>query len=145
MSDLQTYSQRLAVFWHNSFKKASSGRFSIKSLILPLARIKRLMKIEEDVRMVASEVPVLFSIVAEVFIEELTFRAWINTEESKRRILQKSDIVAAVKTSQMYDFLICIIPGYKYSPLELHDGDASGNTVFIDKQSMRNNMNYKHY
>lgn len=145
MADLtNSYSHRLAGFWHNAFKKASKNRFSVKSLTLPLARIKRLMKIEEDVKMVASEVPILFSVVAEVFIEELTFRAWINTEESRRRILQKSDIAAAVKTSQMYDFLICIIPGYKFSRVEQHK-EMTGNTVFVDQQVMPSSMNFKHY
>ncbi|EQB60485.1 hypothetical protein NAPIS_ORF01950 [Vairimorpha apis BRL 01] len=68
------------------------------------------MKVEEGVRMVASEVPIIFSLVAEKFVEELTLRSWINTEENKRRILQLNDISVAVKTSEMYDFLIYIIP-----------------------------------
>jgi nuclear transcription factor Y, gamma len=102
--------ERINKFWHKTFKTASEGRILLKDLNLPLARIKRLMKVEEGVRMVASEVPVLFSIVTEKFIEELTLRAWIHTEENKRRILQKSDLTAAVKTSEMYDFLIYIIP-----------------------------------
>ena len=59
-----SYSQKLAAFWHNSLKKATNNRLRPKELSLPLARIKRLMKVEEDVRMVASEVPVLFSLVA---------------------------------------------------------------------------------
>jgi nuclear transcription factor Y, gamma len=102
--------ERINKFWHKIFKAATEGRILLKDLNLPLARIKRLMKVEEGVRMVASEVPVLFSIITEKFIEELTLRAWIHTEENKRRILQKSDLTAAVKTSEMYDFLIYIIP-----------------------------------
>lgn len=97
-------------FWHQTFKTAMEERILLKDLSLPLARIKRLMKIEEGVRMVASEVPVLFSMITEKFIEELTLRAWMNTEENKRRILQKSDLTSAVKTSEMYDFLIYIVP-----------------------------------
>ncbi|EPR78493.1 CCAAT-box binding factor [Spraguea lophii 42_110] len=97
-------------FWIESLDKAENLPWNIKDVSLPLARIKRLMKVEEEVKMVASEVPILFSKIAEVFIEELTLRAWLNTEENKRRILQKNDLSAAVKTSDVFDFLIFIIP-----------------------------------
>ncbi|XP_066942627.1 nuclear transcription factor Y subunit gamma-like isoform X5 [Macrobrachium rosenbergii] len=55
---------------------------------LPLARIKRIMKLDEDVKMISAEAPVLFSKAAEIFISELTLRAWIHTEDNKRRTLQ---------------------------------------------------------
>ncbi|EOB13765.1 Nuclear transcription factor Y subunit C-9 [Nosema bombycis CQ1] len=102
--------KKIEKFWKNTFRKASEEKIMLKDLTLPLARIKRLMKVEEGVRMVASEVPILFSKIAEKFVEELTFRAWINTEENKRRILQRGDISVAVKTSEMYDFLFYIVP-----------------------------------
>lgn len=103
-------------FWIRSLHKADTEIWTYKDLQLPLARIKRLMKVEEEVKMVASEVPILFSKVAEMFIEELTLRAWINTEENKRRILQKNDLSAAVKTSDVYDFLIFIVPRNELDP-----------------------------
>ncbi|CAG2102799.1 unnamed protein product [Medioppia subpectinata] len=68
------------------------------------------MKVEENVKMVASEVPILFSLAAEKFIEEFTLRAWMHTEESKRKILQATDIAKAAKTTSMYDFLMYILP-----------------------------------
>jgi histone H3/H4 len=55
---------------------------------LPLARIKKIMKLDDDVKMISAEVPVLFAKAAEIFIHELTLRAWLHTEESKRRTLQ---------------------------------------------------------
>lgn len=134
------YSQKLVGFWHNALNRAANGRLRIKDLNLPLARIKRLMKVEEDVRMVASEVPVLFSLVAEVFVEELTMRAWMNTEESRRRILQKSDISTAIKTSIMYDFLIYVVPPPNYS-LSAHESDIPTHQVFLEPQN--NHMKYK--
>jgi len=45
------------------------------------------MKSDEDVRMISAEAPVLFSKACEIFIIELTYRAWLNTEEGKRRTL----------------------------------------------------------
>jgi len=55
---------------------------------LPLARIKKIMKLDEDVKMISAEAPVLFAKAAEIFIHELTLRAWIHTEDNKRRTLQ---------------------------------------------------------
>lgn len=59
---------------------------------LPLARIKRIMKSDEDVRMISAEAPVLFAKACEMFILELTLRSWCYSEQSKRRTLQKEDI-----------------------------------------------------
>ncbi|RVD90537.1 CCAAT-binding factor, subunit C (HAP5) [Tubulinosema ratisbonensis] len=100
----------LEKYWMELEYNLSRDDYNFKDVKLPLARIKRLMKVEEGARMVASEVPILFSKVTEAFIEELTIRAWTNTDENKRRILQRSDISAAIKTSDMYDFLIYIAP-----------------------------------
>lgn len=55
---------------------------------LPLARIKKIMKLDDNVKMISSEVPLLFSKAATMFIEELTLRAWLHTEEAKRKTLQ---------------------------------------------------------
>lgn len=101
---------KIEKYWFAIDHKASNEPLNYKDINLPLARIKRLMKVEENVKMVASEVPILFSKATENFIEELTLRSWINTDESKRRILQRSDVIAAIRTSDVYDFLIYIVP-----------------------------------
>ena len=41
---------------------------------LPLARIKRIMKADDDVRMIRAEAPVLFAKACELFILEMTMR-----------------------------------------------------------------------
>ena len=38
--------------------------------------------------MISAEVPVMFSKAIEFFITELTLRAWLHTEEGKRRTIQ---------------------------------------------------------
>ncbi|OQS53700.1 NFYC2 [Ecytonucleospora hepatopenaei] len=96
-------------YWAKEFRKAQNMPINFKNVKLPLARIKRLMKVEEDVKVIAQEVPVLFAFVTEKFIEELTLRAWLFTMEGKRKILQGSDIFKAVKTSKSFDFLHQII------------------------------------
>lgn len=45
-----------------------------------------------------------------VFIAELTSRAWLVAQAHKRRTLQKSDVAAAIGFSDMFDFLIDIVP-----------------------------------
>ena len=49
------------------------------------------MKLDDDVKMISAEAPVLFAKAAEMFITELTMRAWIHTEDNKRRTLQVSN------------------------------------------------------
>jgi nuclear transcription factor Y, gamma len=68
------------------------------------------MKSDEDVKMISAEAPILFAKGCDVFITELTMRAWIHAEESKRRTLQRSDIAQAISKSDMFDFLIDIVP-----------------------------------
>ena len=59
--------------------------------------------------MISSEAPLLFAKAAQIFITEvipntiivciklkLTLRAWIHTEDSKRRTLQRNDIAMAI-------------------------------------------------
>lgn len=60
--------------------------------------------------MIGAEAPLLFAKAAEMFILELTLRAWIHTEESKRRTLQRQDIAAAIMRTDTFDFLIDIVP-----------------------------------
>jgi histone H3/H4 len=72
---------------------------------LPLARIKRIMKSDEDVRMISAEAPVLFAKACELFILDLSIRAWGAAEKTKRRTLQKEDVDAAIKNTDIFDFL----------------------------------------
>jgi nuclear transcription factor Y, gamma len=73
---------------------------------LPLARIKRIMKSDEDVRMISAEAPVLFAKACEMFILELSLRANAAAEKSKRRTLQKEDVDAAIRECLVFDFLV---------------------------------------
>jgi histone H3/H4 len=76
---------------------------------LPLARIKKLMKMDEKLKMISAEAPILFSKICEIFIQEVTLRAWTIVDFHKRRTVQKQDILEALKKSDMYDFLIDLI------------------------------------
>lgn len=103
----QAYDQ----FWPKATEEIQQMEISgLKHQELPLARIKKIMKLDEDVKMISAEAPVLFSKAAEMFIHELTMRAWIHTEDNKRRTLQRNDIAMAITKYDQFDFLIDIVP-----------------------------------
>lgn len=82
----------------------------LKNHNLPLARVKKIMKSDEDVRMISAEAPALFAKACELFIVELSFRAWVHTEESRRRTLHRSDVAQCIARTDIFDFLLDIVP-----------------------------------
>ena len=50
------------------------------------------MKLDDDVKMISAEAPVLFAKAAEMLITELTMRAWIHTEDKKRLTLLRNNM-----------------------------------------------------
>ncbi|XP_062194709.1 nuclear transcription factor Y subunit C-6-like [Phragmites australis] len=101
--------QQLQMFWAEQYREIEATT-DFKNHNLPLARIKKIMKADEDVRMIAAEAPVVFARACEMFILELTHRGWAHAEENKRRTLQKSDIAAAIARTEVFDFLVDIVP-----------------------------------
>ncbi|XP_033110399.1 nuclear transcription factor Y subunit gamma-like isoform X2 [Anneissia japonica] len=116
--DSQSESQtKLTNFWTNKTSSINKiGMTHFKTQELPLARIKKIMKLDEDVKMISAEAPVLFSKAAEIFISELSLRAWLHTEENKRRTLQRNDIAMAISKYDQFDFLIDIVPRDELKP-----------------------------
>ena len=76
---------------------------------LPLARIKRIMKSDEDVRMISAEAPVMFAKACEIFILELSLRSWCISERNKRKTLIREDVQDCVNETAEQDFLIDVI------------------------------------
>jgi nuclear transcription factor Y gamma len=117
-----------------NFEYVATENWKIQTL--PLARIKKIMKSEEFILqelekekqqksseenqedadkpnvkfMISGEAPVLMSKACELLIRDLSFRAWRHTERNRRRTLQRQDLHAAVGESEVYDFLIDIVP-----------------------------------
>uniref|UniRef100_A0A7N0T030 Core Histone H2A/H2B/H3 domain-containing protein n=1 Tax=Kalanchoe fedtschenkoi TaxID=63787 RepID=A0A7N0T030_KALFE len=106
---LQQQQQQLQMFWTYQRQEIEQVN-DFKNHQLPLARIKKIMKADEDVRMISAEAPILFSKACELFILELTIRSWLHAEENKRRTLQKNDIAAAITRTDIFDFLVDIVP-----------------------------------
>lgn len=110
------YRDMMMQYWQETINLIEHDDHDFKNHQLPLARIKKVMKTDEDVKMISAEAPILFAKGCDVFITELTMRAWIHAEENKRRTLQKSDIAAALTKSDMFDFLIDVVPREEEKP-----------------------------
>lgn len=123
--------QIMANYWQNTINQLEMQEQDFRTHQLPLARIKKVMKSAEDIKMIAAEAPVLFAKGCEVFITELTMRAWIHAEENKRRTLQRGDIAMAISKADMFDFLIDIVPREDtFLSRPYHDaGGAGGNAA----------------
>ncbi|KAG5192969.1 hypothetical protein JKP88DRAFT_291502 [Tribonema minus] len=102
---------------------------------LPLARIKKIMRLEDEIRdensggrfMISNDAPVVLSMACELFVRELTVRAAGFADENKRRTLQRHDLSQALARSDMYDFLIDIVPRDDAPPAK--DPDARGDAA----------------
>ena len=119
------YRDILTAYWQQTINTLENEDHDYKVHQLPLARIKKVMKADPEVKMISAEAPILFAKGCDIFITELTMRAWIHAEENKRRTLQRSDIASALTKSDMFDFLIDIVPREEAAPKRA-SGGASG-------------------
>lgn len=126
--------QLLNDFWPNAvmqIRHLTNNDF--KNQELPLARIKKIMKLDEDVKMISAEAPVLFAKAAEIFISELSIRAWIHTEDNKRRTLQRNDIAMAISKFDQFDFLIDIVPRDELKPAKRQEETVRASSSLPDQ------------
>ncbi|MCJ1276894.1 hypothetical protein MMC21_004701 [Puttea exsequens] len=121
-----TYRDILTTYWQQTISSLENDTHDYKLHQLPLARIKKVMKADPDVKMISAEAPILFAKGCDVFITELTMRAWIHAEENKRRTLQRSDIASALAKSDMFDFLIDIVPREEAASHAKRSGQGAG-------------------
>ncbi|KAK2465847.1 hypothetical protein APHAL10511_001488 [Amanita phalloides] len=97
-------------FWQRQIDAAEQETPDYRHPPLPLARIKKVMKSDPDVKMIAADAPILFCKACEIFIAEITARAFIIADSNKRRTLSRADIAKALTKSDQFDFLIDIVP-----------------------------------
>ncbi|KAJ7075728.1 histone-fold-containing protein [Mycena belliarum] len=100
----------LRAFWQRQIDAAEQETPDYRHPPLPLARIKKVMKSDPDVKMIAADAPILFCKACEIFIAEITARAFIIADSNKRRTLSRADIAKALTKSDQFDFLIDIVP-----------------------------------
>ncbi|EOA25232.1 hypothetical protein CARUB_v10018545mg [Capsella rubella] len=76
---------------------------------LPLATVKRVMKCDPNVKMVSWKGPVLLAKASEMFIQEVTLRAWRQTQSRSRTTIRSCDIHAALRSSVIYNELVNLL------------------------------------
>lgn len=60
--------------------------------------------------MISAEAPILFAKACEMFIIEMTHKAYYYAKKNNRKTLQRNDIAAAITDTEIYDFLLDIMP-----------------------------------
>lgn len=60
--------------------------------------------------MIAADAPLVMTKACELMIKELSIRAWRHTDNNRRKTLQRADVHAAVGESEIFDFLIDLVP-----------------------------------
>ncbi|CAJ1843015.1 unnamed protein product [Sphenostylis stenocarpa] len=102
--------EKLRSFWEKQLLDIQVAEAFKSQHKLPLARIRRIMKTEGDVQMVSAETPMLMSKACEIFIQELTFRAWMRAEESNKSTVQPCDVAKVIMQNDAMHFLTGIVP-----------------------------------
>ena len=131
----------------NNISSLSTDPSKFKSHALPLARIKKIMKLDDDVKMISGETPILFSKACELFIIDLAYRSWVHTLENTRRTLQKVDIVNSISKTEYFDFLLDIVDesvknkiAYCYK-IKISDFDIQTDNKQLPSNTNNNNNN----
>lgn len=107
---MKTIHSKLEAMWAEQKKEVSALKSDNKASFkhqsdLPLARIKRVMKSDEDVRMISAEAPILFAKACEMFVLDLTIRCYAYSEHNKRGGLEREDVLQVLKETDVFDFL----------------------------------------
>lgn len=137
--------------WNASIKEMMEhGSNKEKVHPFPLSRVKKVMKMDELIKielekenstqneqgnnppaklMIAAESPVLLGKACELLIKDLSIRSWLETKKSKRKTVQKPDVLSAVSNNEMFDFLLDIMhqhfPAHKHVKTQPFSTDPS--------------------
>jgi nuclear transcription factor Y, gamma len=96
---------QLDVLWKNH-KEEVEHMTDFKTHPLPVTRVRRVMKACREVEMVSSEAPIMIAKACEMFIHDLTLRAWINAQENTMSTIETINFYDAICHTDNYKFLI---------------------------------------
>lgn len=105
----QTFLQVAALLDGQLSEFVTHGTQQQKAL-LPLSRIKRVMRADDSVAMIGNDAPLIMSKACEFFISELSVGSWLHARVQKRRTLLKKDVVVAASNMPLCNFLSAIMP-----------------------------------
>ena len=104
---------------------------AFKKPALPLARIKKIMKENEEVRMISGEAPLVFSKACELIISELAIYSWSKTDSSRRRTIKQGDVFECIEDNHLFDFLQMYF---------LDTGKMHGEGYVVEEESPKNDF-----
>eukprot|EP01094_Clydonella_sp_ATCC50884_P008769 TRINITY_DN18319_c0_g1_i1.p1 TRINITY_DN18319_c0_g1~~TRINITY_DN18319_c0_g1_i1.p1 ORF type:complete len:185 (+),score=84.51 TRINITY_DN18319_c0_g1_i1:67-555(+) len=79
-------------------------------IAFPLARVRRIMKVDQDVKLISADANVLVAKSTELLIQYLVERAQAETTRKKRKIMKYDDVARAVAKNDNLFFLADSIP-----------------------------------
>ncbi|KAL3378162.1 hypothetical protein AABB24_004201 [Solanum stoloniferum] len=106
---MQLLKENLSCFW-NRQKEEILRADPKRKPEMPISRIRRAMKSNDQVKMVSAHSTVLLSKAIEMFIMELTLRAWMQADQGKCQTLKRYDFARAIRDEELFDFLSDIVP-----------------------------------
>jgi len=94
----------------------------------PVARIKKIMQMDEDVGKVAQATPVLISKALELFMQSLIDHACQETRARNAKRMSVSHLKKTIMTTEQFDFLKDVVANIP-DPVETVDGEASSSAA----------------
>lgn len=91
--------------FHLLVKTTGDKQHEQKIAHLPLARVKNIMKLDQDMTVVSLEAVFLTTKATELFIQSLVREAFVHTQQSDKRTLHRKDIDAAIQSVDSLCFL----------------------------------------
>lgn len=105
----QQVEEQMRIFW-NCQREEIEEMDDFKHHHFPISRIKRIIKSENNAIKLSAETPILFSKACELFVLELTLRSWFHAQQNNRGSLKKTDFAAAIRRTEVFDFLADVVP-----------------------------------
>jgi histone H3/H4 len=80
------------------------------STLLPLARVKRIIKSDPDVKLISSDACFLVAKATELFMDYLVQETYKRTKRENRKVIQYKDLSKTIKETDELEFLGDILP-----------------------------------
>ncbi|CAA3027110.1 nuclear transcription factor Y subunit gamma-like isoform X1 [Olea europaea subsp. europaea] len=113
--------QNMLTFWKERLVEIRNSRDIQYKHLLPFARIRKI---------ISADTPILFAKACEIFILDLTLRAWMNAEDNSRQSLQPRDVFTAIMGEELLSFLAKIVSSDRYEALLMRSQEAPQHLVF---------------
>uniref|UniRef100_A0A0D9VJD9 Transcription factor CBF/NF-Y/archaeal histone domain-containing protein n=1 Tax=Leersia perrieri TaxID=77586 RepID=A0A0D9VJD9_9ORYZ len=107
-------------------------------LTLPTSRVRNIIRGRANGMLISANLPAFVTKLCELFIQELTLRAWVFAQSQNRNILLDIDIVKAIADTESYHFLADVVRRHQVAKLTMP------NTT-IAKRHRPNKMNLSYH